>query len=162
MRFRTRDFAFFALGGIVFLLGSLFTPFQGKRVDAQVPFQEWIRCGTLEILDETGHPIIFLGNEKDGGGIVNIFGKGGWASLSANKNGGAAVVSGGSGEGRLTVDENGARFTIQGEGKGTAEISADEHGGFVSISNKTAQEVGAFRVSKEGGGVLETRNQQGR
>ena len=68
--------------------------------------------------------------------------QGGWTSLSANKHG-DVVVAGENGEGRLSVDENGARFFVQGgDGKSEARLSIDEHGGVVSISNKAKQNVG--------------------
>ena len=52
MRKSLERFAFFVLGGFVFLLGSLFTPFQEVRVDAQPDgFVDWIRCGRLEVID---------------------------------------------------------------------------------------------------------------
>ena len=38
MRKSLERLAFFVLGGLVFLLGSLFTPFQEARVDAQPGF----------------------------------------------------------------------------------------------------------------------------
>ena len=144
MKFKKRDVAFFLLGGFVFLLGSLFTPFQEERANAQSPFQEWIRCGRLEILDETGHPVLVLDTNGEGGGVVNIFGKGGWVSLSANKHGGDVVVAGGSGEGRLTVDENGARFSVKGDTKSEARLSIDEQGnGVLRTLDKHGNETGS-------------------
>ena len=158
MRKSLERFTFFVLGGFVFLLGSLFTPFQEVRVDAQSDdFVDWIRCGRLEVIDEIGHPVLVLDVSNEGGGIVNVFGKGGWASLSANKHGGDVVVAGENGEGRLSVDENGARFFVQGEhGKSETRLSVDENGGVVSISNKAKQNVGQFSVSSVGSGVLKT------
>ena len=157
MRKSLERLAFFVLGGLVFLLGSLFTPFQEVRVDAQPDFVDWIRCGRLEVIDEIGHPILVLDVSSEGGGIVNVFGKGGWASLSANKHGGDVVIAGENGEGRLSVDENGARFFVQGEdGKSETRLSVDENGGVVSISNRAKQNVGQFSVTTIGGGVLRT------
>ena len=161
MKLKKRDFAFFVFGGVVFLLGSLFTPFQAPRLDAQPPFQEWIRCERLDLVDENGHPLIIL-NAQGSGGVINVYGKSGFASLSANKDGGEVVVDGESGKGRLTVDENGVRFSVKGKGKGKAEVSADEHGGVVSIRNETEQAVGTFRVAEKGDGVLRTLNKQGK
>ena len=72
------------------------------------------------------------------------------------------VVAGENGEGRLSVDENGARFFVQGgDGKSEARLSIDEHGGVVSISNKAKQNVGQFSVTSEGGGVLRTTDTDG-
>ena len=157
MRKSLERFTFFVLGGFVFLLGSFFTPFQEVRVDAQPDFVDWIRCGRLEVVDKEGRPILALDVNGEGGGIVNVFGKGGWVSLSANKHGGDVVVAGESGEGRLSVDENGARFFVQGEdGKSETRLSVDENGGVVSISNKAKQNVGQFKVTSVGGGVLKT------
>lgn len=143
MKFKNRDFVFFLLGGFVFLLGSLFAPFQTERVDAQPPFQEWIRCGRLEILDETGHPLIILNAEGDSGGVVNVFGKGGWASLSANKPGGVVAVAGQNGKGQLSVDEKGVRFTLSGDGKSEARLSINEKGhGVLTTFDKQGNETG--------------------
>ncbi len=161
MKLQNRDVAFFVLGGIVFLLGSLFTPFQAPRVDAQPPIQDWIRCGHLQIIDETGHPVITLAPQTGGGGILNIFGKGGMASVSSDKHGGTFWVSGGDGDAALTVDETGARFSVKGDGKSEARLSTDEHGGSVSIVNKTGQEVGQWRASAESNGILRTLDRHG-
>ena len=144
MKLKNRDVGFFLFGGFVFLLGSLFTPFQEERANAQPPFQEGIRCGRLEILDEIGHPVLVLDTNGEGGGVVNVFGKGGWASLSANKHGGDVVVAGESGEGRLTVDKNGARFSVKGDAKSEAGLSIDEQGnGVLRILDKQGNETGS-------------------
>jgi len=163
MKLQKRDFAFFVLGGVIFLIGSLFTPFQAPRVDAQAPFQEWIQCSRLDLLDENGRPLIILNAEGQEGGVINVYGKGGFASVSINKDGGLLRVEGEKGSGQFTVDEKGVRFSVKGDnGKSEVLLSADEHGGVVSIRNETEQEVGTFRVSEKGDGVLRILDKQGK
>lgn len=146
----------------MFLLGSLFTPFQGKHVNAQFDIQDWIHCNRLTVYDESGFPLIDLSADVESGAVVNVFGKGGWASLSANKDGGTVVVAGESGEGRLNVDADGARFSLQDDGKSEARLSTDEHGGVITISNKDGKKVGYLNVSATGNGTLSILDKQGK
>ena len=72
MKLKKRDFAFFALGGFVFLLGSLFTPFQNGPLEAQntdVQVFDMIKCRGLLVVDAADEPKVVLSVGKDGGGV---------------------------------------------------------------------------------------------
>ncbi len=162
MRLKKRDFAFFLFGGILFLLGSLFSPFQERRVNAQFDMQEDVRCQRLEIVDENGRPWVQLSADTDTGGAIKIWGPNSWAFLTTSETGGTLGIDSEHGSGRLVLDENGPRFSVStGElNKIKTLLSVSETGGSVSVTNGEGEVVGRFEVSPTGTGVLKMLDRQ--
>ena len=152
MKLKKRDFAFFALGGVVFLLGSLFTPFQNEPVEAQstdVQVFDMIKCRGLLVVDAAGEPKVVLSVGKDGGG-VSVF----------NKAGDVVGVFGPSNNGRGVLTVAG-KDILDNHGIGSAQLSATPYGGTVSIFNENGQNVGNFGVNSLGNGLLQTKDKNG-
>ncbi|MDE0682479.1 MAG: hypothetical protein OXI63_06145 [Candidatus Poribacteria bacterium] len=152
MKLKKRDFAFFVLGGLMFLLGSLFTPFQNKLVEAQntdVKVFDMIKCRGLLVVDAAGEPKVVLSVGKDGGG-VSVF----------NKIGEVVGMFGPSSSGRGVLTVAG-KDILKSRGIGSAQLSATPYGGTVSIFNKDGKNVGNFGVNSLGDGGLQTKDKNG-
>ena len=152
MKLKKRDFAFFALGGVVFLLGTLFTPFQNEPVEAQntnVQVFDMIKCRGLLVVDATDDPKVVLSVGKDGGGVSVL-----------NKAGEVVGVLAPSSNGRGVVTVAG-KDILDSHGIGSAQLSATPYGGTVSIFNENGQNVGNFGVNSLGNGLLQTKDKNG-
>ena len=152
MKVKKRDFAFFVLGGLIFLLGSLFTPFQNKPVEAQnadVRIFDVIKCRGLLVVDAADKPKVILSVGKDGGG-VSVF----------NRAGEVVGVFGPSSNGRGVLTVAG-KDILESRGIGSAQLSATPYGGTVSIFNKDGKNVGNFGVNSLGNGLLQTKDKNG-
>lgn len=152
MKVKKRDFAFFALGGIVFFLGGLFTPFQNEPVEAQntaVQVFDMIKCRGLLVVDAEDAPKVVLSVGKDGGGVSVL-----------NKAGEVVGVFGPSNNGRGVITVAG-KDILDSHGIGSAQLSATPYGGAVSIFNKNGQHVGNFSVNSLGSGSLQTKDKNG-
>ena len=152
MKLKKRDFAFFALGGVVFLLGSLFTPFQNKTVEAQNTdgrVFDMIKCRGLQVVDAADAPKVVLSVGKDGGGVSVL-----------NKVGEVVGVLAPSSNGRGVLTVAG-KDLLESRGIGSAQLSATPYGGTVSIFNKDGLNVGNFGVNSLGSGGLQTKDKNG-
>ena len=152
MNIEKRDFAFFVLGGLMFLLGSLFKPFQNKLVEAQntdVRVFDMIKCRGLLVVDAADKPKVILSVGKDGGG-VSVFNRAGEVV--------GAFGPSSNGRGVLTVA---GKDLLDSHGIGSAQLSATPCGGTVSIFNKDGKNVGNFGVNSLGNGLLQTKDKSG-
>ena len=152
MKLKKRDFAFFALGGVVFLIGSLFTQFQNESVEAQntdLQVFDMIKCRGLLVVDAADEPKVVLSVGKDGGGVSVL-----------NKAGEVVGMFGPSSSGRGVITVAG-KDILDSHGIGSAQLSATPYGGTVSIFNKNGQNVGNFGVNSLGSGSLQTKDKNG-
>ena len=152
MKLKKRDFAFFALGGIAFLLGNLFSLFQNGSVEAQntdVQVFDMITCRGLIVVDAADKPKVVLSVGKDGGGVSVL-----------NKAGEIVGVFGPSNKGRGVLTVAG-KDILDSHGIGSAQLSATPYGGTVSIFNKNGRNVGNFGVNSLGNGELHTKDKNG-
>ena len=152
MKLKKRDFTFFVLGGVVFLLGSLFTPFQNEPAKAQdidVQMFDMIKCRGLLVVDAAGEPKVVLSVGKDGGGVSVL-----------NKTGEIVGVFAPSSNGRGVLTVAG-KDILDSHGIGSAQLSATPYGGTVSIFNKNGRNVGNFGVDSFGNGGLQTKDKNG-
>ncbi len=119
----------------MFLLGSLFTPFQNKPVEAQntdVRVFDIIKCRGLLVVDAADNPKVILSVGKDGGG-VSVF----------NKDGEVVGVFGPSSNGRGVLTVAG-KDILDSHGIGSAQLSVIPYGGTVSIFNKDGKNFRKF------------------
>lgn len=152
MKLKKRDFAFFAIGGVVFLLGSLFTPFQNEPVEAQNPdvqVFDMIKCRGLLVVDAVGKPKVVLSIGKDGGGVSVL-----------NTAGEVVGMFGPSSNGRGVITVA-SKDILDNRSIGSAQLSATPYGGTVSIFNEKGQNVGNFGVNSLGNGLLQTKDNSG-
>ena len=152
MKLKKRDFAFFALGGVVFLLGSIFTPFQNESVEAEnadVQVFDMIKCRGLLVVDAADESKVILSVGRDGGG-VSVF----------NRAGEVVGMFGSSSNGRGVLTVAG-KDLLESRGIGSAQLSATPYGGTVSIFNKNGLNVGHFGVNSLGNGGLQTKDKNG-
>ena len=176
---------FMCIGGVLVLLGGMFSP-QNKQVNAQNMDEHMfgtIICRELKVVDTLGQVRAGLGFDEKGG-FVTVVGKNKRGhltpvvALTENEYGGSIFVMGknrksaaglsiqehlpGRFGGIIIAKNDESRHNITSNIiKGSVSIHAAENGGGLAIYNNEGKTVGLFGVNDIGSGVLLTGDKYG-
>ena len=146
-----------------------------KSLLAPFNVSDMVRTKYLEIVNEDGETVIYAGTGASGDGLFEVkngsgkqviyagteAGDGGDGQLSVSNKSGQRVIYAGTGAGDK---ENGRFIVLNKSGKNMiyAGVGPDETGGYISIVNKTGEEVVTLGTDGYGNGVVGAWNRKGK
>ena len=124
--------------------------------------------GVMDVSNAAGKDVVSINTDSDGGGYVSVNRADGQNVVRIGEvlNGGGMSVNRADGETAVFISsndaDNGGLVTVFGKSKGTAQLTANEHGGWLNIFGNTDDKTRVgIGISERGGGTINTWDKNG-